>query len=358
MSSNIPHSFFLHFIDVGAPRQQLPVFSPQDINQMSVAEWQQYITIDNQANLSFVKPLLQQVGVVLIKNFSPPQETSKLSSAVKKAFTLADRQERGLKLPTLISGKSQMLHVPFNYFNENDQHFKTSASAMRSVCLNIGNLIGRTHKIIGDCCMLYAPKGAKKQFIHADTYLGDRFSALLVLSDTAPPTSFISKETSIKFPHIQKTLDGKLVDDDARQSLKRKYSVMWEPLETIEDKLRPVSSQNLAKGDLVLFEQDMLHQGNASTTDKTMLFFNIFPNRCKVLDSDYQLHPGKVGELIYGHQHKDIDPANCEGTDLDNFFNLVEIHDGYGGEPRGKANGMLGPGLTKKYGKWYENKHQ
>lgn len=61
-----------------------------------------------------------------------------------------------------------------------------------------------------------------------------------------------------------------------------------------------ISSRPLKRGDLVLFEADMIHRGDACLGNKTLLFFH-FRKHAVTVEEDLQFHVGLLGSMVYGH---------------------------------------------------------
>jgi hypothetical protein len=66
---------------------------------------------------------------------------------------------------------------------------------------------------------------------------------------------------------------------------------------------------------LVIFEADMVHRGDESSDNKTLLFFHARDSTTSVQE-DLQFHAGLLGSMIYG---------NIPGTlqDKNDYFGMI-----------------------------------
>ena len=108
--------------------------------------------------------------------------------------------------------------------------------------------------------------------------------------------------------------------------------------------MKPISNEPLQKGDLVLFEADMLHRGAASYENKTLMFFHTCPGDVNV-EADVQFHAGLLGSLIFGNI-----PTNKEDKDI--YYNMIRMHDHSIDGSVVKIPDLLNPAASKAYKKW------
>jgi hypothetical protein len=82
--------------------------------------------------------------------------------------------------------------------------------------------------------------------------------------------------------------------------------MLIEQVSELESKLSPVPETYLPVGSLVLFRSDVLHRGPAvfGQEDRNILFFTMERGNDHY-DSNYQLHAGLLGELLYGRQSEE-----------------------------------------------------
>jgi hypothetical protein len=158
------------------------------------------------------------------------------------------------------------------------------------------------------------------QVIHADSVRGDRYHGLLVLSQNCTPTEFY------RYKDLPAALDdnnfrvcqdtGKLVEESVQEKVRNHFSPMLiEPVSELESKLSPVSATCLPVGSVVLFRSDVLHRGPAvSGQEERILLFFTMERGNDHYDSNYQLHAGLLGELLYGRRSEEC-------------FRLVQAHE-------------------------------
>ena len=116
---------------------------------------------------------------------------------------------------------------------------------------------------------------------------------------------------------------GKIVDPNVRVKLREKYLLMFGRLEFLETGMRPVSKYPLKKGALILFEADMLHRGDDSTDNKTVLFFHTrrhVGGISQQVEEDLQFHVALLGSIIYGNIPRYQEEKN-------EYFQMIKRHD-------------------------------
>jgi hypothetical protein len=322
------------------------MLNPLAINELSMKEWQESISIPFGEVKGSLKHMLDSYGEVVITKFLDSNEVDILNGCTAMAKTLIVHKE--MKEGT-ISGGTKMIDIPVYRFEKDDIHFAFGANILKNITDRIQKMIGDEYSIFGALSFLTTPNGAQKQFIHSDNILKNRYNGLIVLSDTAAPTLFLPKQWPDVAINASPLLDedGKILDPNIRTKLKEKYSYMWGPVEEIERKMRPLSSKPLKRGDLVLFEADTVHCGDASSDNKKLLFFHARDNNASVQE-DLQFHAGLLGSMIYG---------NIPGTlqDKNDYFGMIKRHDESLKDATVSLPSLLNEEVTEAYLKWLEN---
>jgi hypothetical protein len=312
-----------------------------DLLQMSVEEWQNSIKVQEEY---VSKERLNEYGVLVVSNFLNCYEVDILNGCVKIA-KLASKYETFQERE--ISGGIMTIDIPISHFSKEHMRFSSGTNVFQEITRKIRKMIGPEYSLVGDISILTTPNGAEKQFIHSDNIVKNRYNGLIVLSDTATPTLFLPKQ----YPDVAITqapilnANGQIQDESERIRVRNKYSFMWNPVESLENKMRPLSSQPLKQGDLVLFEADMVHRGDACTNDKTLLFFHVRPTPSNYVEEDLQFHAGLLGSYIHG-----IIPSSYQ--DKNAYYGMIRSHNLHHTNAKVPLTELIGPKVKKSYENW------
>jgi hypothetical protein len=312
---------------------------------ITIERWQQNIMLNLSEADGNLKLMLMNCGVIVVREFIDSKDVDILNGCVRIAQFLSERDESEIE-ERIISGGTLMIDIPVNHFAKENVNFSSGANVLDLVSQMIKKMLGDEYSIVGDLSFLTTPNGVQKQFIHSDNILKNRYNGLIVLSDFATPTLFLPKQQPDVTINASPLLDlnGKIVDPNIRTKIKEKYSYMWGPVEEIESKMRPLSSKPLKRGDLVLFEADMVHRGDESMVNKTLLFFHARDSTATVQE-DLQFHAGLLGSMIYG---------NIPGKrhDKNEYFGIIKRHDEALKDATVSLPSLLNEDVSKEYMKW------
>jgi hypothetical protein len=325
-------------------RKKQPILHKPKIPKSPNQVWQNQISVLPE-NVTTEK--LKQFGVLVVRNFLAPREVDVLNGCVE----MAKRDVKDGKLvETSISGGTLMINIPVVDFKKDTGGFKFGIDTLEEISSRIKNMVGDNFSIVGDLSILTTPNGAEKQCIHADNILKNRYNGLLVLSETASPTRFLPKEnpdimlTEAPLLHPE---TGMVMNGNLRQKIQEKYSFMWGSVEELDSKMRPVSDGPLKKGDLVLFEADMVHRGAACEGNKTLVFFQVRPGNPANVEKDVQFHAGLLGSYVYGEL-----PESKE--DKDAYFGLIRRHDKWNSNAKVPLTELLANEVRIAYEEWLD----
>ncbi|KAI8901715.1 hypothetical protein BC833DRAFT_87011 [Globomyces pollinis-pini] len=308
------------------------------LNQMTTEEWQKKITLENSDNLFHLNSMVDLHGVVVVQQFCNTMECDILNMCSRIAELLPDKYSK-----EITNGGIQMVNIPISNFNQSDINFKIGANVINSISDKLQQAFGLDYSLDGDLSILTTPNGAQKQFIHSDDILKERYNGIIVLSDNATPPIFLRK----KYPDVKlynfPTLDqeGRVLDDLLRSTIAQKYFFMMEPPGLVEPFMHYVSAQPLKKGDLILFEADMVYRGAQIFENETGVFFHLRkPTPSATVD--LQFHAGQLGSLLFG-----TNPREKES-----YFNMIRMHDDSIPDTTVPLYDLLGDTVKKSYLEW------
>lgn len=315
------------------------------IQLLTEEQWQEAILLHRSDLDGNFASVLEANGVVVVRNFLDSKDVNILKGCVRIAKLLTEMTPAPLEEYT-ISGGIKMINIPADNFSKDDRNFSSGADVLDSVSAQIRKMLGNQFNLVGDISILTTPFGAQKQVIHSDNILKNRYNGLIVLSESATPTIFLPKQQP-DIPILERPLlnaNGTISDKSLRTRLKDKYWYMWEDLQELERKMRPVCGRPLKSGDLILFEADMVHRGDTCNDNKTLLFFHA-SNTTSRVEEDLQFHAGLLGSMVYGENPKNPQQKN-------NYFEMIRRHDQSIENAIVPLIGLLGDEVQASYNEW------
>ena len=117
-----------------------------------------------------------------------------------------------------------------------------------------------------------------------------------------------------------------------RMDFHRHFGPLLDP--TIESKMVPCEDDRWMKGDLLLMRKDKIHLGPGRTgeSDRSLIFFDIVPERKPSQEDNTQLHGIIAAQLYYGFK-------------TDEFYNVAQMHKDYYQKSTNYLNDPLEPVL-------------
>jgi hypothetical protein len=316
------------------------------VTDISIGVWQDSIFFGSTKKPQDIKSILDQTGVIVIRNFVGEDAADVWNGCIQVAKSSKD--SLGLHVAP-ISGNQIMFNLNVDVLLQQPE-FSFVTNVLTKLNLEIKKIIGNDFSLMGDISILETPNGAQKQFAHADNILRNRYNGLLVLSENAPPPLFLPKSAPDVPLFISPAIDrasGQLIRVEDREMIQRKFALLFGNVQELEKQMFPVSRKRLQKGDLVLFEADMVHRGDICTYHKTLLFFHCRPGvpESQRVDNDVQFHVGLLGSLVYG-----ILPV--PGQERDAYFRLIRAHDESLPNSKVTLPQLLGDKVSKAYKLW------
>ena len=333
-----------------------------EIDKLSKFEWQKAINTTAE-DVNALK-IFKAYGTVVLTDFLNEGECLILRQAIGTAKALASEEfpyklnkNETFKFQNReISGGMNMVDIPISVFYQNDPTLDFFEAARKVVdklrdklAAFINNAIDDDpFEVSGTFSALESQLPVSNQDYHSDSIVSDYINGLLVLSECAPPTEMVPRQTPrIYFEQCpEMNNDKKCIHENDITKLKEKYKLLvGDSLKRVEALSRPVSSTLLKMGTIVLFDADGIHRGVASEYRKTLLFLNLRRLSEKPPQPDIQVHIGLLAQFIYGSLPEDL-------IEREKGFKLIRMHEDSIPNRKVSLKQLMDKAAAKEFASW------